>query len=301
MKLFIIIIIMNSFSMIGQELEGTWLYDDQSSFISKNDHLVTSDIFDFFGDYSTENDTLKIKHRYPKYECMTTENGKTVVIPCPYDSIPNSWFKITKLTSDSLYLNPINRSAIAISARLKNRFIDQSKTIISDSSFTPDYFKTIKLYNANTLIEKINWSKIRVSWKSNGWFQEYYNYLEIYQDGTFKILKKVNPLKKENTSEENTQETNYYKGSLTKTEQIQLKKDVNASGIFRFKIDNIGLSSHGTLIKIKVFANNKRQTPVGYSYKYPTSALPMIKFLSSIVTTETNKQLTKPFKTPRKF
>ena len=292
---------MNSFSMIGQELEGTWLYDNQSSFISKNDHLVTSDIFDFFEDYSTENDTLKIKHRYPKYECMTTENGKTVVIPCPYDSIPNSWFKIIKQTPDSLFLNPINRSAIAISARLKNRFIDQSKTIISDSSFTPDYFKTIKLYNANTLIEKINWSKISVSWKSNGWFQEYYNYLEISQDGTFKIFKQVSPFKKENTSEEHTQEAHYYKGSLTKAEQIQLRKDVNASGFFHFKIDNIGLSSHGALIKIKVFTNNKRQTHIGYSYKYPTSALPMITFLSSIITEEGNRQLTEPFKIPQKF
>ncbi|WP_299685698.1 hypothetical protein [uncultured Dokdonia sp.] len=296
MKLFIAILLsLNSFAVIGQELNGTWLYDNQRSFISKNDRFVTSDIFDFFGDYSITNDTLKIKHQYPERECTTTENGQTIVIPC-YDSIPNSWFKITQRTSDSLYLNPINRSAIAISARLKNRFWDQSKLIISDSSYMPDYFKTIKLYNSNTLIEKINWSKIRVSWKTKGWHQEFYNYLEIDHDGTFKVFKKTSSYKKEDESA-----LHYYKGTLTETQRHQLKKDVNTSSFFHFEIDDIGLSTHGALIKIQVVTDTKRKTHMGYRYKYPTLASPLLKMLLSIVHQETNKQQVKPFKIPSKF
>lgn len=299
MKLFIAILLLNSFSMTGQELQGTWLFDNQRSFISKKDSLVTSDIFDFFGDYHIKNDTLKIKHQYPKQECTTTENGKTIVMPCYYTT-PNSWFKITKSTPDSLFLSPINRSAIAISARLKNRFWDQSKLIITDSSYIPDYFKTIKLYNVKTLHEKINWSTIRVSRKSKDWFQEFYHYLEIDQDGTFKVFEKTRPLKKEETSKENLQETTYYKGTLTKEELTQLKAYVNTSGFFRFEIDDIGLSSHGTLIKINVVTDTKRKTQFGYGYKYPTSASPMIDFLASILT-DKNKQLTKPFRDPQKY
>lgn len=301
-KILIIVILNSSFNLQGQELEGTWLFNNQESFIMENDGSTKSDIFNFFGGYEISNDTLKIKHVYPKSECSTTDkNGKRIVIPCPDNSTPDSWYKITKLTSDSLILRPLNRSAIAISARLKSRYHDQSKKIISDSNYKPDYFKIIKLYNSKTLFEKINWSKIRILSKGNGWFQEHNEYLEINNDGTFKAFKQTKPFEKGKPSEEYIEEIAFYEDTLTEKELNELNQNLNASGIFHFKIDNIGLSSHGFLIKIQIIDDTKSKTHMGYGYKFPKFTLPLIRRLLSIVNEEDTKQTETHFDIPNDF
>ena len=250
----------------------------------ENEEKVSSDIFDFFSGYTISNNTLNIKHTYTKSECSTLdENGKRVIIPCPDNSIPDSKYQIVKLTSDSLILRPINRSAIAISARLKNRYLEQSKKIVTNTNYRPDYFKTIKLYNSKTLFEDINWSKIRISSKSTGWFQEYYEYLEINNDGTFKAFKKVKPIKEGKPRAGYSAKETFYEDTLSKIQLNELNLVLSESGFFHFKIDSQGWSSHGSLIKIQVFGNDRTKTHFGYGYKYPKFALRLIRNLMSII------------------
>ena len=302
MKILVIIILISSLNLQGQELKGTWLFNNQEAFITENNGIVKSDIFDFFSGYKISKDTLKIKHIYPKSECSTTDkNGKIITIPCPDNSIPDSWFKITKLTSDSLYIRPINRSAIAISARLKNRYHEQSKKIISDTNYTPDFFKIIKLYNSKTLFEEINWSKIRISSKGNGWFQEHYEYLEINSDGTFKAFKKMKPIEEGKPRKEYISKETFYEDTLSENQLNELNSDLNESGFFHFKIDNKGWSSHGSLIKVQIFNDNGSKTHIGYGYKYPKFALPLINRLLSIVNEKETNQSEMQFDIPTDF
>ena len=265
-KILVLIKLISSSYLNGQELKGVWLFNNQEAFLLENDEKITSDIFDFFSGYTISNDTLKVKHIYPKSECSTLdENGKSVIIPCPDNSIPDSKYQIVKLTSDSLILRPINRSAIAISARLKNRYHEQSKKIVTDTKFRPDYFKIVKLYNSKTLFEKINWSKIRISSKSNGWFQEHYEYLELNNDGTFKAFKKVKPFEGGKPREEYVAKETFYEDTLSKNQLNELNSDLSESGFFHFNIDSQGWSSHGELIKIQIFNDNESKTHIGYS------------------------------------
>jgi hypothetical protein len=300
-KTLVLLILIFSFKLNSQEIKNSWLFNNQEAFVTENNGIVTSDIFDFFSDYTKSNDTLKIKHVYPETECSIYENGKKIVIPCPDNSMPDSWFRITKLTSDSLFLRPINRSAIAISARLKNRLHEQSKKIISDSNYTPDYYKIIKLYNPKTLFKEIEWSKIRISSKSIGWFQEHYDYLEINNNGTFKAFKKIKPFEEGKPSVEYIEKITFYEDALTAVELNELNQDLNNSGFLQFNIDSQGWSSHGSLIKIQVFDDKKSKTHLGYIHKYPKFTLPLIKRLLSLVSEEVTKQSKKQFEIPVDF
>lgn len=301
-KILVLIILISSLNLQGQELKGTWLFNNQEAFITENDGIVTSDIFDFFNGYVISNDTLKIKHIYPISECSTTDkNGKIIIIPCRDNSIPDSWFKITKLTSDSLFLRPINRSGIAISARIKNRHYEQSKKIISNTNYKPDYFQIIKLYNSKTLSEEVNWTKIRISSKGNGWFQEYLEFLEINNDGTFKAFKQVKPFEKGKPSDKYIEKIIFYGDTLAEKELNELNQNLNISGFLHFKIDSKGWSSHGSLIKIQIFYDNQIKTHIGYSYKYPKFASPLIRTLLSIVNEENTKQTETKFEIPIDF
>lgn len=292
----------SSSNLNGQELKGAWLFNNQEAFITENDERITSDIFDFFSGYKISNDTLKVKHIYPKSECSTLdENGKTVIIPCPDNSIPDSQYEIIKLTSDSLFLRPINRSAIAISARLKNRHHEQSKKIVSDTNYRPDYFKTIKLYNSKILFEEINWSKIRISSKSNGWFQEHYEYLEINNDGTYKAFKKVKPFEEGKPRAEYVAKETFYEDTLSENQLNELNLNLSESGFFSFNIDSKGWSSHGSLIKIQIFDDNKTKTHIGYGHKFPKFALPLINGLLNTVNEEETIQSKTQFDIPTDF
>ena len=294
--------LISSFNLNGQELKGAWLFNNQEAFITENNERITSDIFDFFSGYTISNDTLQVKHIYPKSECLTMdENGKSVIIPCPDNSIPDSQYKIIELTSDSLFLRPINRSAIAISARLKNRYHEQSKKIVSDTNYKPDYFKTIKLYNSKILFEEINWSKIRISSKSNGWFQEHYEYLEINNDGTYKAFKKVKPFEESKPRAEYVSKETFYEDTLSKNQLNELNLALNESGFFHFKIDGKGWSSHGSLIKIQIFDDNQIKTQIGYGYKFPKFALPLIRKLMSIINEKDTNQTEIKFDIPIDF
>ncbi|MGH1384209.1 hypothetical protein [Kordia sp.] len=301
-KILVSIILISSSNLNGQELKGDWLFNNQEAFIIENNGKIKSDIFDFFSEYTISNDTLTIKHIYPKSECSTLdENGKIVIIPCPDNSIPDSEYEIIKFTSDSLFLRPINRSAIAISARLKNRHYEQSKKIVTDTNYKPDYFKTIKLYNSKTLFEEINWSRIRISSKSNSWFQEHYEYLEINSDGTFKAFKKVKPFEGGKPNKEYISKVIFYEDILSESKLNELNSNLNESGFFHFNIDSIGWSSHGSLIKIQVFDNNKTKTHVGYGYQYPKFALPLINGLLNTVNEEETIQSKTQFDIPTNF
>lgn len=301
-KIVIILIFISSFKLIGQELTGAWLFNNQEAFIAENGEKITSDIFDFFSGYTVSNDTLKVKHIYPKSECSTLdENGKSVIIPCPDNSIPDSQYEIIKLTSDSLFLRPINRSAIAISTRLKNRYHEQSKKIVSDTNYKPEYFKTIKLYNSKTLFEEISWSKIRISSKSNGWFQEYYEYLEINSDGTFKAFKKVKPFEEGKPRKEYISKETFYEDTLSENQLNELNSDWRKSGFFHFNIDSEGWSSHGYLIKIQISNDNKTKKHIGYGHKFPKFALPLINGLLNIVNEEETIKSKTRFDIPTDF
>jgi len=301
-KIVVLIILISSSNLSGQELKGTWLFNNQEAFITENDGKITSDIFDFFNGYKISQDTLKIKHIYPKSECSTTDkNGKIIIIPCPDNSIPDSWFKITELTSDSLYLRPINRSAVAISAWLKNRPHNETKKIISDSSYTPDYFQTIKLYNSKTLFEEINWSKIRISSKGNGWFQEHYEYLEINSDGTFKAFKKVKPFEEGKPRKEYITKETFYEDTLSENQLNELNSDLSESGFFHFKIDNKGWSSHGSLIKVQIINDNESKTHIGYYNKFPKLTRPLLTRLLSLVKEEETNRIKNQFEIPVEF
>ena len=301
-KIVIILILISSFKLNGQELKGAWLFNNQEAFITENDEKITSDIFDFFSGYTISNDTLKVKHIYPKSECSTLdENGKSVIIPCPDNSIPDSQYEIIKLTSDSLFLRPINRSAIAISTRLKNRYHEQSKKIVSDTNYKPEYFKTIKLYNSKTLFEEISWSKIRISSKSNGWFQEHYEYLEINSDGTFKAFKKVKPFEEGKPRKEYISKETFYEDTLSENQLNELNSDLSESGFFHFNIDSKGWSSHGSLIKIQISDNTKTKTHIGYGHKFPKYTLPLIRNLMSIINEKDTNQTETKFDIPVDF
>jgi len=301
-KILVLITLISSTSLNGQELKGAWLFNNQEAFITENDERITSDIFDFFNGYTISNDTLKIKHIYPKSECSTLdENGKNVIIPCPDNSIPDSKYEIINLTSDSLFLRPVNRSAIAISARLKNRHHEQSKKIVSNANYKPDYFKTIKLYNSKILFAEINWSKIRISIKSNGWFQEHYEYLEINNDGTFKAFKKVKPFEEGKPIAEYVAKETFYEDTLSINQLNELNLDLSESGFFHFKIHSKGSSSHGSLVKIQIFDDNETKTHIGYGYKFPKFALPLIRNLMSIINEKDTNQTEIKFDIPIDF
>ncbi|NQX85592.1 MAG: hypothetical protein HRT67_06765 [Flavobacteriaceae bacterium] len=301
-KIVIVLILISSLKLDSQELKGTWLFNNQEAFISENDGKITSDIFDFFSGYTISNDTLKIKHIYPKSECSTLdENGKSVVIPCSDNSIPDSQYEIIKLTSDSLFLSPINHSAIAIFARLKNRYHEQSKKITSNTNYNPEYFKTIKLYNSKTLFEEISWSKIRISSKSNDWFQEHYEYLEINSEGTFKAFKKVKPFEEGKPRKEYISKETFYADKLSENQLNELNSDLSESGFFHFNIDSKGWSSHGSLIKIQISDDNKTKTHIGYGYKFPKFALPLIRNLMSIINEKDTNQTKTKFDIPIDF
>jgi hypothetical protein len=301
-KILVLITLISSSNLNGQELKGSWLFNNQEAFITDNDEKITSDIFNFFSGYTISNDTLKVKHIYPKSECSTLdENGKIVIIPCPDNSTPDSHYEIIKLTSDSLLLRPINRSAIAISARLKSRYHEQSKKIVSDTNYNPEYFETIKLYNSKTLFEEISWSKIRISSKSNGWFQVHYEYLEINNDGTFKAFKKVKPFEEGKPRKEYISKETFYEDTLSENQLNELNSDLSESGFFHFNIDNKGWSSHGSLIKIQISDNNKSKTHIGYGHKFPKFALPLINRLFSIVDEKETTQSQIQFDIPDDF
>ncbi|MDO5969615.1 hypothetical protein Q4Q35_07335 [Flavivirga aquimarina] len=301
-KILVLIILINSSNLKCQEIEGSWLFNNQETFITEIEGKIGSDIFDFFNGYTISNDTLKIKHVYPKNECSSLdENGKPVWIPCTDFVTTNSWYKINKFTSDSLILNPINRSAIAVSAWLKNRPHNETKKIISDSSYTPSYFQTIKLYNSKILFEEISWSKIRISSKSNGWFQEHYEYLEINSDGTFKAFKKVKPFEEGKPRKEYISKDFFYEDTLSENQFNELNSDLRKSGFFHFNIDSKGCSSHGSLIKIQIFDDNKTKTHIGYGHKYPKFALPLINRLLNIVNEKETNQTETQFDIPIDF
>jgi hypothetical protein len=301
-KIVVLILLISSFGSYGQELKGGWLFNNQEAFITENDEEVSSDIFDFFDSYIISQDTLKIKHIYPKKECSSLdENGNTIWVPCQDDIITDSWYKINKFTSDSLIIYPINRSAIAVSASLKNRPHNVIKKMISDSSYTPSYFPTIKLYNSKTLIDNISWSKIRISSKSNGWFQEHYEYLEINIDGTFKAFNKIKPFEEGKPRAEYITKETFYEDKLSKNQINELNLALSESGFFYFKIDRVGWSSHGSLIKIQIFDDNGTKTQIGYGYQYPKFALPLIKNLMSIVNEKDTNQTETEFDIPMDF
>lgn len=301
-KIVVLIILISSSNLSGQELKGTWLFNNQEAFITENDGKITSDIFDFFNGYKISQDTLKIKHVYPKNECSSLdENGKTIWIPCQDYITTDSWYKINKFTSDSLFLYPINRSAIAVAAWLKNRPHNETKKIISDSSYTPTYFQTIKLYSSKTLFEEIKWSKIRISSKSNGWFQEHYEYLEINSDGTFRGFKKVKPFEEGNPRAEYVAKESFYEDTLSENQLNELNSNLSESGFFNFNIDSKGWSSHGSLIKIQIFNDNEAKTHIGYGHKFPKFALPLIRNLMSIINEKNTNQTETKFDIPFDF
>jgi hypothetical protein len=82
----------------GQQLQTTWFFDEYR-FFKFDDFEAHSEPFDFISSYKIHGDSLLIKH---------ADN-----------SITDSKFLISKLTSDSLFLVPINNSAKAISAKLR--------------------------------------------------------------------------------------------------------------------------------------------------------------------------------------
>lgn len=292
----------SSSNLNGQELKGAWLFNNQEAFITENDERITSDIFDFFNGYTISNDTLKIKHIYPKSECSTLdENGKSIIIPCPDNSIPDSEYEIIKLTSDSLFLRPINRSAIAISARLKDRYREQSKKIVSNTNYTPNHFQIIKLFNSRTLFDEINWTKIRIASKSNGWFQEHYEFLEINNDGTFKAFKKVKPFEEGKPRKEYISKETFYEDTLSENQLNGLNSDLSESGFFHFEIDSKGWSSHGSLIKIQIIDESETKTHIGYGHKFPKFTLPLIRNLMSIISEKDTNQTETKFDIPLDF
>lgn len=300
-KKIILLVLLITFNLAGQDLKGTWLFNDHKIFISGEDGIKSSELFNFFEGYSVFNDTLIIKHVYPKSECFKYENEIRVEIPCTDNSTPDSWYEITKLTPDSLYLRPINRAAIAISARLKHKFLDLSKKIISDSLYNPDYFEIIKLHSPKKLYEDIKWSKIQISSKTNSWHQEYFDYFEIYSDGTFNAFKKIEPFEKGKPTEEYVKRTTYYQDTLTANELNELNQNINKSGFYHFEIERQGWSSHGSLIKIKIFSDNKTKTHIGYQHMYPHISKALLQRLLSIVNEEETNQTKKRFKVPTDF
>jgi hypothetical protein len=301
-KILVLITLISSSNLNGQELKGAWLFNNQEAFITENDERITSDIFDFFNGYTISNDTLKIKHIYPKSECSTLdENGKSIIIPCPDNSIPDSEYEIIKLTSDSLFLRPINRSAIAISARLKDRYREQSKKIVSDTNYTPNHFQIIKLFNSRTLFDEINWTKIRIASKSNGWFQEHYEFLEINNDGTFKAFKKVKPFEEGKPRKEYISKETFYEDTLSENQLNGLNSDLSESGFFHFEIDSKGWSSHGSLIKIQIIDESETKTHIGYGHKFPKFTLPLIRNLMSIISVKDTNQTETKFDIPLDF
>lgn len=301
-KILVLITLISSSNLNGQELKGAWLFNNQEAFITENDERITSDIFDFFNGYTISNDTLKIKHIYPKSECSTLdENGKSIIIPCPDNSIPDSEYEIIKLTSDSLFLRPINRSAIAISARLKDRYREQSKKIVSDTNYTPNHFQIIKLFNSRTLFDEINWTKIRIASKSNGWFQEHYEFLEINNDGTFKAFKKVKPFEEGKPRKEYISKETFYEDTLSENQLNGLNSDLSESGFFHFEIDSKGWSSHGSLIKIQIIDESETKTHIGYGHKFPKYTLPLIRNLMSIISEKDTNQTETKFDIPLDF
>jgi hypothetical protein len=301
-KILVLITLISSSNLNGQELKGAWLFNNQEAFITENDERITSDIFDFFNGYTISNDTLKIKHIYPKSECSTLdENGKSIIIPCPDNSIPDSEYEIIKLTSDSLFLRPINRSAIAISARLKDRYREQSKKIVSDTNYTPNHFQIIKLFNSRTLFDEINWTKIRIASKSNGWFQEHYEFLEINNDGTFKAFKKVKPFEEGKPRKEYISKETFYEDTLSENQLNGLNSDLSESGFFHFEIDSKGWSSHGSLIKIQIIDESETKTHIGYGHKFPKFTLPLIRNLMSIISEKDTNQTETKFDIPLDF
>jgi hypothetical protein len=301
-KILVLITLISSSNLNGQELKGAWLFNNQEAFITENDERITSDIFDFFNGYTISNDTLKIKHIYPKSECSTLdENGKSIIIPCPDNSIPDSEYEIIKLTSDSLFLRPINRSAIAISARLKDRYREQSKKIVSDTNYTPNHFQIIKLFNSRTLFDEINWTKIRIASKSNGRFQEHYEFLEINNDGTFKAFKKVKPFEEGKPRKEYISKETFYEDTLSENQLNGLNSDLSESGFFHFEIDSKGWSSHGSLIKIQIIDESETKTHIGYGHKFPKFTLPLIRNLMSIISEKDTNQTETKFDIPLDF
>jgi hypothetical protein len=134
----------------GQQIKSTWLFDE-NIFFKFDDSDAYAESFEFIKKYEINGDSLIFRHAK--------------------NSIPDSKFLIAKLTSDSLFLAPLNNSAKAISAKLTQPFYESIERIEKNPEAKDiSYFKTIKLYNTSTLFEKIDWDTVKLSHKTMGWW-----------------------------------------------------------------------------------------------------------------------------------
>ncbi len=291
----LILVFVNILSIaFGQEIKTTWLLD-YNHLITFGDSNVHFEPFDFIQGYEINGDSLFFKHDSPAtvgQRCTTfNEKGEVIRIICQDWSIPDSQFLITKITTDSLFLMPVNNSAIAISNQLKQstqlkyRYNLGMLHKIAENADTGniDYFEIIRFHNISTLYEDIKWDTIAVSHTTNGWWGIYYFDIQIMNNGNFLAKCHYKPFKERKPNKDQRTKTTYYKDSLPPELTQKIKNELNNSGIKTVeKIDFQGWSSHGREITLKVSMRGETKLLTAYEYCFPYTLKSLIKTISDL-------------------
>lgn len=245
---------------VGQQIRTTWFFDE-NRFFKLDESEAHSVPFDFIRSYKIHDDSLLLEH---------ADN-----------SISDSKFLISKLTSDSLFLVPINNSAKAISAKLRLRFYESIENIEKNPEAKGVlYFKEIRLYSASTLYEKIVWDTLTVSHTTMGWWGIYYYDIKILSNGHFFAIDRYRPFE---TNKTEKAKTIYYEDNLSPTFLQEINNELNNSGLKKIdKIDFTGWSSHGRQITLKLRAGRDIKLLTAYEYCFPYTLQSLVKKISDL-------------------
>lgn len=244
----------------GQQIKATWFFDE-NRFFKFDDSEAQSESFNFIKNYKILGDSLLFKH---------ADN-----------SIPDSKFLISKLTSDSLFLIPINNSAKAISAKLRLQYYGTIERIEKNPEANGVlYFKEIKLYNASTLFEKVAWDTLTVSHTTMGWWGVYYFDIKILNNGHFFAIDRHRPFKK---NKKESARTIFYEDNLPDPFIKEVSNELNNSGLKRIdKIDFTGWSSHGRKITLKVVVGKDTKLLTAYEYCFPYALKSLVRKIADL-------------------
>lgn len=264
-------------SCFSQDIKATWFLDENRFIKFENDQTVQYEPFDFIKGYEISGNNIVFKHQGT--------------------SIPDSKFLILKLTTDSLFLIPINNSAKAISAKLKRQFYESIEKIEKNPEASDiSYFKVIKFYNASTLYESIKWDTLTLSHAQTGYWGVNYFDIKILNSGQFYAIERYVPFEINESNKAEKTKTIYYEDKLPVEMLEVINSELNGSGLRRIdKIDFKGWSSHGRQITLKVRMSDQTKLLTAYEYCFPETLKSLVKRISDIERDNTFKTTDREF------
>ncbi|MGB5929262.1 MAG: hypothetical protein WBH03_13870 [Cyclobacteriaceae bacterium] len=272
----------------GQSLQGSWLFNNEDYFLVINNDSARSSFFDYIHGYSIDSDTLTLHHVYDlsHHTCYGYKNGKPVQIACSDNSTPDSKYLITKHTPDSLVLEPVNRAGIAVSARLRLRSYEQSRRIIGEPEYIPEYYKKIKLYNTRAFSDDTSWDTIAFSFTRQVPKGVEYFDIQIANSGQVKAMYHFQSLKKRARSK-----TINYKSRMHASTLRTIQSLLNQSSFFYIKLPREGHTPHDR-IRLRVTSDGWDKTIEGYVYVLSGLLKPFTQYMTDLVYKRTSFTVT---------